>query len=217
MLLTFLQLKVLSIFTSLPLYTFPIRECQCHQRFDTPPLINSTVWEPTRYIQNTTLKLSKLLTIGCLTGAVVFVSSGSAICQFFFFFSFSVISVMFQRSIPRSSFLSANNANPKSTNRIFIRRVMAKRICSYWDLVLTYSSLLFVENVSTKIRLFRFNYLLADLNMFNSSATEIVKEARLPVTRHQHAHHQHFCAKIRFGFHFWVLLFFKRVIRSKPR
>ena len=49
-----------------------------------------------------------------------------------------------------------------------------------------------VKNVNTKIRLFWFNYFLDDLNMFHSSATEIVEEVGLPINRQQHAHHQQF-------------------------
>lgn len=49
-----------------------------------------------------------------------------------------------------------------------------------------------VKNVNTKIRLFLFNYLLDDLNMFHSSVTEIVEEVGLPINRQQHAHHKQF-------------------------
>lgn len=78
---------------------------------------------------------------------------------------------------------------------------MASKICGQWVRVLTYSALLFVENVNTKIR-FRFNYLLDDLNMFHSSVTEIVEEVGLPINHQQHAHHQQFWSKFRCGFHF---------------
>lgn len=49
-----------------------------------------------------------------------------------------------------------------------------------------------VKNVNTKIRLFWFNYLLDDLNMFHSSVTEIVEKVGLPINRQHHAHHQRF-------------------------
>ena len=49
-----------------------------------------------------------------------------------------------------------------------------------------------VKNVNTKIRLFLFNYLLDDLNMFHSSVTEIVEEVGLPINRQQHAPHKQF-------------------------
>lgn len=45
------------------------------------------------------------------------------------FVNFSVISVINQTLIARSSSQSVKRANPISINRIFIKRVMARKIC----------------------------------------------------------------------------------------
>ena len=98
---------------------------------------------------------------------------------------------LLKRLIDQSSGQLVWKDNPMSINRIFISVLWQVRLWlrgSCADIQRT--SL--VKNVNTKIRLFRFNYLLDDLNMFFSSVTEIVKEVGLPINQQQHAHHQQF-------------------------